>query len=125
MNNPKPSVLIVEDDAVFAYAVSRFLKDAGYDTIVCQSSMAAFNELRDKRVDAVVADIKLTKGEPHGLAFARMIKDKSPEIPVVLITAYPELLKGEPSLPGPILQKPVALAELAKTLRDSLSNSSQ
>jgi CheY-like chemotaxis protein len=120
MNNAKPSVLIVEDDAAFAYAASRFLNEAGYETIVCRSSMAAFNELQNKRVDAVVADIKLLKGEPHGLAFARIVKDKSPEIPVVLITAYPELLKDEPSLPGPMLQKPVELVELVKTLRDSL-----
>jgi CheY-like chemotaxis protein len=121
MNNAKPAVLIVEDDAVFAYAASRFLNDAGYRTIVCPSSMEAFNELQTKRVDAVVADIKLLKGEPHGLAFARMVKDKTPEMPVVLITAYPELLKGEPSLPGPMLQKPVELVELAKAISDSLS----
>jgi CheY-like chemotaxis protein len=48
----------------------------------------------------VVTDINLPEGEPHGLALARMIKNKKPHVPIILMTAHPELLNKEVALPG-------------------------
>jgi DNA-binding NtrC family response regulator len=121
MTTRKTAILIVEDDSAFAYAASRYLKDAGYDAVVCGGSMAAFKKMEESQINGVIVDVRLLKGEPHGLALARMIHDKDPAIPILLVTAYPELLKGEPSLPGPVFEKPVELASLAGALRKALS----
>ena len=122
MSDVRPKVLIVEDDDALAYATSRYLEKEGYDTIVSLSSMEAFKELEKNKVDAVITDIRFPRGEPHGLALGRMIQDKFPEIPIIFITAYPELLDGEPALPGIVLRKPVELEAISGTLKSCLSN---
>jgi len=68
-------------------------------------------------IDVVVTDIKLPEGESHGLALARMIKNKKPNVPIILMTAYPELLKKEVALPGAALCKPLEIAELCRAIK--------
>ena len=114
MVKSRPTILIVEDDAAFAYAAARHLQHQGYDTIVAPSSMAALNELDAHKVDVVVTDVRLIDGEPHGLSLARMVASRRPKIPVIIVTAYPEILDGERSLPGPVLHKPVEFADLSQ-----------
>jgi CheY-like chemotaxis protein len=120
MTRHEPTILIVEDDAAFAYAASRHLENAGYRTIVVGSSMAAFEKLDGGRVDLVITDVRLLDGEPHGLALGRMIGTRRPKIPVILVTAYPDILEGE-ALPGPVLRKPVDLSTLSQAVRTSLA----
>jgi DNA-binding response OmpR family regulator len=61
--------------------------------------------------------MKLSAGEPHGLALARMIKNKRPHVPIILMTAHPELLKKEVVLPGAALCRPLEIAELCRAIR--------
>jgi len=55
----------------------------------------------------VIADVRLNGGEPHGVALGRMIGNRDPEMPVLLVTAYPDLVEKEKPLPGPVFPKPV------------------
>jgi|SRR6185295_14281726 len=114
------TILIVEDDAAFAYAAWRHLEANGYRVVTVNSSMAALKKLDTESVDIVVTDIRLGKGEPHGLALARMIKNKSPNLPVILVTAYPDLVKTESDLPGQIFFKPVELSTLRNAVESAL-----
>jgi CheY-like chemotaxis protein len=114
MVNSRQRILIVEDDAAFAYAAARHLLHEGYETIVAASSMAALNELDAHKIDIVVTDVRLLDGEPHGLSLARMVASRRPRIPVIIVTAYPEILADEPALPGPVLHKPLEIAELSQ-----------
>ncbi len=120
MTERQPVVLIVEDDEAFAYAASRHLQSIGYRTIVVDGSMAALAKLEYEWVDLVLTDVVLRKGEPHGLALGRMVALRQPGIPVVLVTAYPDIIAGQ-ALPGPMLHKPVALNLLARAVDTSLS----
>ncbi len=104
-------VLIVDDDAVFAYAAARYLDAHGIKTFVEFSSMAALQTFAREPVQVVVSDLMLGKGEPHGLALVRMIRHSNPGFPVILMTAYPEALDGE-ALPGRVFRKPVELLDL-------------
>ncbi len=120
MTKQEPMILIVEDDAAFAYAASRHLESAGYRTIVVGSSMAALGKLDNSPVDLVITDVRLLDGEPHGLALGRMVGARRPKIPVILVTAYPDVLEGQ-ALPGPVLCKPVDLSALSQAIRTSLA----
>ncbi len=113
-------VLIVEDDEAFSYAASRHFQKLGYETIVAAGSFAAFRELERQAVDIVIADIRLQPGEPHGIALGRMIRNRDRDMPVVLVTAYPELLEREKPLPGPAFAKPVDLWLLASAVKAAL-----
>jgi len=121
--NPSQSViLIVEDDAAFAYAVKRHLETHDYRVIAVGSSMEALKEFERQPIDLVITDIRLLKGEPHGLSLARTIRNAKPRIPVILITAYPELLENEAALPGLVFNKPVELATLRNAVKACLGS---
>jgi CheY-like chemotaxis protein len=120
-NRARSTVLIVEDDAIFAYTASRYFESLGYTTVVASGSFMAFRELDRQPVNAVIADVRLNGGEPHGIALGRMIRNRDPEMPVLLVTAYPDLAEKEKPLPGLVFSKPVELRQLASALGSALA----
>jgi CheY-like chemotaxis protein len=90
-------------------------------SVVAPASMTALTTLGLQSVDIVVADVKLRPGEPHGLALARMIRHQQPSMPIILMTAYPELLEGE-ALPSPVMTKPVDPSDLCEAIRAALKS---
>jgi CheY-like chemotaxis protein len=124
VSTSEATILIVEDDAAFAYAVQRHLEMHHYRVIAVGSSMEALKQFDQQDVDLVITDIRLLKGEPHGLSLARTIRNAKPRIPVILVTAYPELLAGETALPGLVFNKPVELTTLRNAVKACLGTSS-
>jgi DNA-binding NtrC family response regulator len=55
----------------------------------------------------LLTDVRLRAGEPHGVTLALMIRLSRPDLPIILMTAYPELRELIDSRLGPILAKPV------------------
>src|SRR5262245_30583359 len=118
----KPTILVVEDDTAFSYALKRHLESHDYEVVAASSSLEALKEFDKQTIDLIITDIRLLKGEPHGLSLARTIRQKKPKSPVILVTAYPDLLEGEPSLPGLVFNKPVELATLRSAVKACLGS---
>jgi DNA-binding response OmpR family regulator len=114
-------VLLVDDDAAFADAAARSFESVGMRTVIALDSMVALDAFDSNATDVVVTDIKLAAGEPYGAALARMIKNKKPRVPFILMTAHPELLTKEIALPGAKLCKPLEIAELCRAIRVRLA----
>jgi CheY-like chemotaxis protein len=110
-----PPVLWVEDDPGFSYAVEKALSVAGYEVMTADGSMKALSIVRQKAPRLLIADIRLPGGEPHGLALGRMLQSQL-RIPVLFVTAYPEMLDGE-HVVGPVLSKPVAVEAVVREVR--------
>jgi CheY-like chemotaxis protein len=121
LGKSQQTVLIVEDDEASAYALSRYFESLGYSAVVASGSMMAFRELDLQQVDVVVTDVRLGRGEPHGVALGRMIRNRDNAIPIFLITAYPDSIEAEKPLPGPFFVKPVDLGELTRAVKASLA----
>jgi CheY-like chemotaxis protein len=121
-NKARSTVLIVEDDQIFAYTASRYFGSLGYTTVVASGAFMAFRELDRQPVNAVITDVRLNSGEPHGVALGRMIRNRDPEMPVLLVTAYPDLVEKEKPLPGLVFSKPVELRQLAIALESALAH---
>jgi CheY-like chemotaxis protein len=113
-------VLFVDDDVAFADAAARSLEAVGMRTAVALGS-TALDEFDSSAVDVVVTDIKLRGGAAHSLALERMIRNKSPRVPIILMTTYPEFIEGEVALPGAVLYKPGELAELCRKIKARLA----
>lgn len=109
-------VLVVEHDARTARLLAHLLEDDGYEAEVSTDGVTAINRLGQKPApDVLMTDIAL----PHldGRALARYARSMSPDIQVVLITAYPDLAgELELSPPAHVLTKPLNYAELQDTL---------
>jgi CheY-like chemotaxis protein len=114
------TVLVVEDnDDVRVVAVS-LLEQLGYRTVSVESASAALVRLGAGEIpDAIFTDVVLP-GEMDGLALARMVKERHPDVPVVLTTGYAKIFESEPEFP--VLRKPYQIAALARVIRAELDS---
>jgi two-component system, cell cycle sensor histidine kinase and response regulator CckA len=114
------SILLIEDDAALAYALSKSLAQAGHDVKTALDGMSALQMLEaDGPIDLVLTDLIMPTGHPHGLALARMARQKRPHLPIIFMTGHVELLNLADG--DQILLKPVSVSlmldEIAETLR--------
>lgn len=80
------SILIVEDDAALREALIDTLQMAGYETTAAENGIAALDILQSNRIDMVVSDIQMARVD--GMQLLARIKEKCPDVPVILMTAY-------------------------------------
>lgn len=119
----RPKILVVDDDANNASALSELLAADGFDPIQFLSAEAAWQALQERSVtpDAVVADIRMP--DLDGVAFLRRIKAVFAALPVVLVSAFPGDAVWEEGLRAgahDILAKPIQGAVLARMLREAV-----
>ncbi|MDF2178295.1 sigma-54 dependent transcriptional regulator [Aliiglaciecola sp. CAU 1673] len=79
-------ILIVEDDAGLREALVDTLLLGGYEILQADCAETAMAMLGNENVDLVVSDIQM--GQMSGLSLLRSIKNKFPNLPVLLMTAY-------------------------------------
>lgn len=80
------SILIVEDDAGLREALVDTLLLGGYKIIEANSAEQAMIKLNSHKVDLIVSDIQM--GQMSGLSLLRSVKNKYPNMPMLLMTAY-------------------------------------
>ena len=114
------TILVVEDnDDVRVVAVS-LLEQLGYRTASVESASAALARLAAGEVPhAIFTDVVLP-GEMDGLALARVLKERHPDVPVVLTTGYAKIFESEPEFP--VLRKPYQIAALGRVIRAALES---
>lgn len=91
------TVLIVEDDEAYGYALSKALRAAGRNPIVCRSWTDYLERVEtDLSARSAVLDVRLPQGTPNGMALARMTKIKRPGLKLIVVSNHPELLRDAP-----------------------------
>ena len=81
-----PLVLIVDDDKLTRWSVSRVLTRAGYQVQEAATAADGLAAIAGDRPDAVLLDIVLPDGD--GFSALRRIQETHPRLPVILITAH-------------------------------------
>ena len=81
-----PLVLIVDDDKLTRWSVSRVLTRAGYQVKEAATAADGLAAIAGDRPDAVLLDIVLPDGD--GFSALRRIQETHPRLPVILITAH-------------------------------------
>ncbi len=109
-DNPNMSSLLVEMLEVFQYDATRALD--GHE---------ALGKIEDENISMVITDLRMPK--MSGLELLQAIKDKHPELPVVLISGYSvdEVDSNivETKADG-FLNKPFMMADIEKLLSELL-----
>jgi len=112
-------VLLIEDEAKTARAVSSGLKAEGFAPAWADTGEDGFFLLSSQHFDVVVLDWMLP-GSRSGLEVLKTVRAKDSKTPVLLLTARDALedrVTGLDSGADDYLVKPFALAELAARLR--------
>ncbi|MCW2273816.1 response regulator [Rhodoblastus acidophilus] len=118
--SPRARILVVEDEALVAFALEEMLSDFGYDVVgPAPNVQAALKLVGDEKIDAAILDVNLggETVEPVAEALAAV------GAPFVFTTGYssasalPPAFKDRPSLNKPY--QPEALREaVARLLGD-------
>ncbi len=92
--NGRPGrVLIVDDIAAVRKSISMTLAHAGYEVVEAESGEQAIRLGQDVQhplaVDVVICDIRMTPGD--GVETIAFFRRRHPAIPVVALTAYPDV----------------------------------
>jgi len=114
----QPTVLVVDDDETMQSMFKLFLKKAGFSRLVVGSGKEALVALNKQKFDLCFLDLQLP--DITGDEIYKVAKDKYPELPVVIITGYPDSEMMNNILKfGPVtmLKKPLKVEDLEETLR--------
>jgi DNA-binding NtrC family response regulator len=114
------NILLIEDDEELACALSASLSWAGHQLTTALDGFAALKALdTDARIDLLVTDIVMPPGQPHGLALARLARQKRPDLAVILMTGYPDVRQYVDGYK--LLLKPVEGDQLLSEITASLA----
>jgi ATP-dependent Lon protease len=92
MPAPKKKVLVVDDEPFVCDAVKMMLAFDGHDVVTTNDAKEALEIFDKEKFDLVITDYAMPGMKGDELAAA--IKAKSPQQPIVMITAYAEMLQS-------------------------------
>lgn len=121
---PKKRILVVDDEPFVCEAVKMMLAFDGHDVVTANSAKEAMGLFDKDKFDVVITDFAMPGMKGDELAAA--LKARAPGQPVVMITAYAEMLQSAgKALPGVdfVVSKPFLLEHLREALSSVLPDS--
>jgi signal transduction histidine kinase len=107
-------VLLVEDNEELAEVTALLLESFGCQVRRARHVADALAQhASDPAIDLVLTDVVMP-GERDGVALARTLRQRQPQLPVVIISGYSASLGGLTEFP--VLRKPVSAEQLAAAL---------
>jgi two-component system NtrC family sensor kinase len=115
-------ILLVEDDPTVAEATQDLLYNMGFDTRWAGDGVAALAFVEnDPKLSLVMSDVVMPGGV-SGLDLARTLRDRRPELPVILTTGYSSHRSEVVAEGFALIEKPYRRDALAASLRSALEN---
>src|SRR5689334_20471380 len=110
-------ILVVDDESLVCHTVTILLKVDGHAVTTASSGEQALTIFEPGKFDLVVTDYAMPG--LSGTEVAAAIKNRSPEQPVVLLTAYAERLRGQPEKLANvdfIIEKPLSIESIRRAI---------
>lgn len=116
-----PRIFVVDDEEGMREFLAIVLQKEGYEVETAKSGEEALSRMKKGKFDLVITDLKMKK--ISGLDVLHKIKEKDPEIGVVLITAYASTQSAVEAMKGgafDYIAKPFDVEELKEVVRGAL-----
>ncbi len=124
-NTKKVNILVVDDEETVCRSVENILNRAGHKTKKVNSAEDALHLLEDKKdekFDLIITDLMMPR--TNGMELTKVIKDRWPEIAVMIITGYasiPTAVESAQLGAGEYLPKPFTPQELTGAVEKALN----
>ena len=115
--NHAERVLVVEDDEEMRISCKMVLEGEGHEVLEAGSALEAEPLLLREVFDLVITDLRMPHG--GGQEVIRIVKNVCPEVPVLLITAYPSVESAVEAFRGGVadyLLKPFTAEQLIEAI---------
>ena len=112
-------VLVVDDERLSRETTTQQLREAGYETEAVENAFQALQQLEEDRWDVVLTDLRMPTMD--GLEFLKKVKRDSPDVEVILMTAYGTVETAVAAMregAADFLTKPFSFHELEVRLRN-------
>jgi PAS domain S-box-containing protein len=117
-------ILLVEDDVALADVTASMMIEMGYEVEKTGDPVGALTALqRSPRFDLLLSDVVMPGGT-NGVELANKVRERLPELPIVLMTGYSEILHSRP-VAYQVLRKPFSYDDLAEALDKQLGHPPQ
>jgi signal transduction histidine kinase/DNA-binding response OmpR family regulator len=128
--SPPLRILFVDDEPLLRELVKEILEYDGHEVEVADGGQAGVDAFRAARQRGQAFDVVVTDlGMPHldGRQLAQILKSESPSTPIIMMTGWGTLIKGEdlPAQVDGMLNKPPNISELQQALRRVTSRTPQ
>jgi excisionase family DNA binding protein len=114
----EPVVLVVDDEAGIRTLVRKTLETEGYRVVTASDGAEALAAAQRDTPDVLILDLKMQG--MTGVDVLRQLRQMQPDLPVIVLTAYPEsqmMAKALEYPPVTLLPKPVENEVVRKTVR--------
>ncbi len=115
-------VLVVEDNPDVRDVTVAMLEQLGYEVTAVGDAAAALEAVEANEFDIVVSDIVMA-GSMDGVALAQALRERKPELPVLLVTGYAGAAVTRPEFV--VLRKPFLLADIGRAVSRMIAESRQ
>jgi DNA-binding NtrC family response regulator len=115
---PRPSVLVVDDETAILDTLRILLRNEGFDAHVAQGGRRALEQIESLRPDIVLTDIRMPT--VSGVEVLSAAREFDPDVPVILMTAQATLQSAMQAVNAGAfyyIQKPFRNDELVAILR--------
>ncbi|MDK9707843.1 MAG: sigma-54 dependent transcriptional regulator [Desulforhopalus sp.] len=112
------SILVVDDEPNYLVVLSELLKDEGFEVFTASDGEEGLRIVEAVDLDIVITDMQMPG--MNGLQLLYRVKEKKPDLPVVVITAFAEVDKAVQAMQAGAfnyLAKPFSNDELIITLK--------
>ncbi len=117
MPDPKPIILLVEDEDELRLSMRDFLKRRGYQVLVASEGVGAIKVLLDYTVDLVITDYRMNL--LGGDYWIRFLKRFCPDVRVLVTSGF---LRPEFTIPFEVLLKPFEYKDLQNRIDSMLKS---
>ena len=109
-------ILVVDDEASICLYISMVLSRDGYEVEIAYDAEEALRKIGNRKFDAVLTDLVMDPTD--GADLAKMIKQRSPRQPVVMVTGFP--LPSAAKTVDACILKPFSMKVLRETVQNVL-----
>ena len=122
----QPSVWIVDDDESIRWVLEKALSEVGWRITVFDNASDVLRQVQSDNPDIIITDIRMPGTD--GLELLRYLNDRRPSLPVIVMTAHPDLndaLSAYRPVAFEYLAKPFDLDEAVGLVRRALEKQSE
>ena len=110
-------VLVVEDNVDVGRFATQILQDLGYETTWAANAEEALDRLGPQGFDFDVVFSDVVMPGMGGVELAKLLRDRLPDLPVVLTSGYSDVLAQDGPHGFELLGKPYAADQVSRVLR--------
>ena len=112
-------VLLVDDEVDILAFSALAVEELGFECLKCQDPRKVLKMIDEQSPVLIVTDLNMP--ELSGIELIEQIKQDHPQLPIVVITGYPDMGKTAKESVNTVLVKPFEISELQDCIKQIIN----